>query len=199
MNARLALFLLVACGSSPPPAAPPPPTATLDAATPDASPAATSSRPDAAIALAPDAMPVAPARPVPGHGPANVVPPDVRPAADCAGVRRITRKMLERLRDGKEVPGLRSGQELAVVGNPKPQIVCTAAVCAEACCNMCGGAYTIDVDYEYSVTLMGLPGCSGMDCNYRCEPFGIKPKRRYQFVGTLNSYYELTVTKYCKL
>jgi hypothetical protein len=174
------MLLITACGSPPPPAAPPvsAPPAMTDAAPIDAAPMVAI---DAAAAMVPVDAPVAPviARPV--------------AATDCRGVRVVTKRYLE-TRDLHAEPA-------AIDGVPKVHLVCTARACpsTQPCCNGCGGGYRVMLDPATGVSLLGFEGCTGMDCNYKCTPFGNQPKQRYRFVGTLDGYNQLSVTKYCKL
>lgn len=189
MNARLASLLLVACGSSAPPTAPPLPpaqrVAMLDAAAP-ADAGAPLGGLDA-VAIAGDAA----SDTVLDAGTPAIVRPQL--ATDCRNVRVVTARDLE-TRD-------LHAETVAVDGVPTPQIACTGRACpsSERCCNACGGGYQVMFDAAAGVTLLGFEGCSGMDCNYTCAPFGKQTKQRYRFVGTLDEYNQLTVTKYCRL
>jgi len=80
-----------------------------------------------------------------------------------------------------------SGERVSVEGIPTPSLRCTAKMCerGEVCCKGCGGGYVVRVG-NGQVRLLGLSGCTGMDCNYRCEPFGIR--RPSRFVGRPRRY-----------
>lgn len=128
--------------------------------------------------------------PKPGRGPENVVPE--LPAADaCADAPLVT---LEQIADGAH-----AGERVALEVVPRAAITCTLLACVttvyadeeppppkkpeEVCCNQCGGMYEAQLGDRLHVQFTGLPGCTGMDCNYHCEPFGTKPTQRYRFVG----------------
>lgn len=137
--------------------------------------------------------PVAPqlSQPVPGHGPAEVVPKTALAPGACNDAPLLPPSQI-----GADMP---DGERVSVEGIPKPSLICTAQACPgdQACCNGCGGGYVVHVG-NGQVSLLGLPGCTGMDCNYRCEPFGNAPKTRYRFVGTTN-FGQITVEKYCRV
>ncbi len=95
--------------------------------------------------------------------------------------------------------GAHAGEMVALEVVPEATIGCTAMACVpvvyedddpppakkpeEICCNQCGGSYGAALGERLRVQFVGLGGCTGMDCNYRCEPFGTKPTQRYRFVG----------------
>ncbi|MBA3453412.1 MAG: hypothetical protein H0T42_10005 [Deltaproteobacteria bacterium] len=127
----------------------------------------------------------------PGESP-SVEPADKRPAgaADCSDAAVATFEEL----------GDKSGTRLALDGVPRVGVVCTLLECTDgrACCNRCGGEYALIDEQRRQVNLSGLAGCSGMDCNTVCDPFGRKPTLRYRFVGTYDhEQRRLAVEKFC--
>ena len=121
----------------------------------------------------------------PGNGPDDVVP-NLPPVQACADAPLVTLEELAR--------GVHAGDRVTVVGIPQPWIACEAKLCWRQgeddctrrpvrCCNPCGGEYTLELGDELKVALRGAGRCSGMDCGYRCEPFGIRPAHKYRFVG----------------
>lgn len=122
----------------------------------------------------------------PALGPA-VVEPNVPPATECGDAPLIT---LEELAAGQ-----RPGERVSVETVPRAAPICFQQDCLvatapgepqpppeEICCNACGGNYEAYVG-TFTLTFTGLEGCSGMDCNLRCAPFGRRPAKRYRFVG----------------
>lgn len=89
--------------------------------------------------------------------------------------------------------------QIAVDAVPSVGVACTARECTDGreCCNSCDGEYAAHLD-GYQVQLRGLPGCSGMDCDVVCEPFGRKPTTRYRFIGRYRAADRvLAVDSYC--
>jgi len=126
-----------------------------------------------------------------GGGPGPPEPAEKQPAgaADCGDATLGTFDQLA------EVTGTR----IALDGVPAMAVACTEKECTDgrACCNACEGEYAL-IDAGRQVTLRGLPGCSGMDCNIVCEPFGRTPTRTYRFVGTYDHAQRvLAVEKFC--
>lgn len=125
----------------------------------------------------------------PGNGPKDVVP-DLPAAEACADASSTTLEEMAR--------GMHAGERVAFDGVPRPVITCTEIGCSvrakgewrprpALCCNDCYGYYVIPFGEDFEVVLRGLAGCSGMDCGYHCEPFGIQPAHKYRFVG-LNDF-----------
>lgn len=95
-----------------------------------------------------------------------------------------------------------AGTRIAVDGVPSVGVECTEMACTDGrpCCNSCGGEYALHDRSRHQINLRGLPGCSGMDCNTVCNPFGRYPTRSYRFVGTYDhAQRALSVTKFCAL
>lgn len=118
-------------------------------------------------------------------------PADKRPAgaADCSDAPVV---VFDGLPDA-------AGTRIALDGMPRASPVCTLLDCTDnrACCNRCGGNYFLS-DEGRQVDLTGLPGCTGMDCNMVCDPFGKKPTLRYRFVGWYDhAQRRLEVDKFC--
>lgn len=141
--------------------------------------------------------------PQPGLGPAEVVPESALAPGACDDVPLLS---LEDLAAGKG-----AGERIAVDVVPEAAVACTLLACESECCNSCGGSYGARLagDPALELRLDGLAGCTGMDCNLRCEPFGRKPTTRYRFVGThtftpagtTSAYHQavLEVERYCRL
>ena len=126
----------------------------------------------------------------PGGTP-QVEPADKRPAgaADCSDAPVVGFDQLEQA----------TGTRIALDGLPQVGIACTELACTDdrACCNRCDGEYAV-IDAGRQVNLRGLAGCSGMDCNTVCDPFGRKPTLRYRFVGTYDHAQRIVqVEKFC--
>ncbi len=113
-------------------------------------------------------------------GPADVVPDSARAVGSCDGELVVTLDDVAR--------GQVHDQRVAIDLVPVPHTFCTLLACDRGCCNECGGGYYARLVREpaapdLEVYLDGLPGCSGMDCNLHCEPFGHRPNTQYRFVG----------------
>ena len=127
-----------------------------------------------------------PTAPTPGLGPAETVPTGLPGPEACADAPLITLAELAR--------GERDGERVAVDVVPQAMVRCTALACysaldgrpaqPEACCNECRGGYGWEISGEFHLAFADLGGCSGHDCNLRCEPFGRAPTRAYRLVGT---------------
>lgn len=122
--------------------------------------------------------------PVPGLGPAEVVPAEAPGPEACADAPLLTLEQVAR--------GEQAGERVAFEVVPRAQIVCTLMACIgpggqhdeESCCNRCGGGYEVAIADEFRLQFHGLRGgCSGYDCNVTCEPFGRAPTHAYRFVG----------------
>ena len=131
-----------------------------------------------------------------GAGPAGETPreepADKRPAgaADCSDAPSLA---FDALADA-------TGTRIALDGVPQAAAACTLLACTDdrACCNRCGGQYALIDAGGQQINLSGLAGCSGMDCNMVCEPFGRKPTLRYRFVGIYDHEQRtLAVEKFC--
>lgn len=93
-----------------------------------------------------------------------------------------------------------TGTRIGLDGVPRVAVACTEKECTDgrACCNACEGEYVL-LDDNRQVTLRGLPGCSGMDCDTVCEPFGRAPTRAYRFVGAYDHAQRvLQVETFCR-
>ena len=159
----------------------------------------------ALVACATRATPSNPGdNPTPGLGPQEVEPTDALAPGACDDVPLYT---LADLAAGKG-----ADERIAIDVVPVANIMCTLLHCGDAeCCNGCGGSYGARLagSPDLELRLDGLKGCSGMDCNLHCEPFGRKPTKPYRFVGmhtfTLagqTSVYhkaDLKVERYCRL
>jgi len=113
-------------------------------------------------------------------------------AADCSDASPTTFEALEAA----------TGTRIALDGAPTVGVACTEMECTDgrACCNRCGGEYALHDPSRHQINLRGLPGCTGMDCNTVCEPFGRSPTRSYRFVGVYDHAQRvLTVEKFCAL
>ncbi len=145
-----------------------------------------------------------------GLGPANVVPANAQPIGRCDDATLLT---LEQLADLDTYDATR----IAIDVVPMAQVACTEEDCEEgnhsACCNSCGGDYVATLNRasparRLEVRFTGIAGCSGMDCNYHCEPFGLNPTTTYRIVGRAKQprpdianlrQVELAVQTYCLL
>jgi hypothetical protein len=124
------------------------------------------------------------AAPTPGLGDKNTVPVEALAPGSCDDAPLVT---LEEVATGKTTEG-----RIALDAVPDVRGMCTLLYCGpgDGCCNECGGDYGAKLvrepaDRDLELRLDGLAGCSGMDCNFHCEPFGRAPTDRYRFVGTL--------------
>jgi hypothetical protein len=154
------------------------------------------------IACAPRSSPDG-SREKPGLGPKEVVPTAALAPGACDDVPLYT---LEDLATGKG-----AGERIAVDLVPRPGVACTDLWCPNSeCCNGCGGSYGAHLAQpELELRLEGFAGCTGMDCNLHCEPFGRAPTTRYRFVGTntftpagTNAVYRevaFSVERFCRL
>lgn len=89
--------------------------------------------------------------------------------------------------------------QVAIDAVPRVGVGCTRMECTDGreCCNSCSGEYAAHLG-GYQVQLRGLPGCSGMDCDVVCEPFGRTPTTAYRFIGSYTATdHVLTVDSYC--
>lgn len=89
--------------------------------------------------------------------------------------------------------------QVAIEAVPQVGVACTELECTDGreCCNSCGGEYSALIG-GFQVQLRGLPGCSGMDCDVVCEPFGREPATTYRFIGAFTTADRvLTVDSYC--
>ena len=130
--------------------------------------------------------------PAPAGESPRTEPADKRPAgaADCSDAPPVAFAALAEA----------AGTRIALDGVPHAAAACTLLACTDdrACCNRCGGPYALIDAGGHQVNLTGLAGCSGMDCNMTCEPFGRKPTLRYRFVGTYDhGQRNLAVEKFC--
>jgi hypothetical protein len=143
-----------------------------------------------------------PGNATPQHGAEETVPTTARLLGECDDAKLVT---LEAIVRGEGV-----GERIAIDAVPRADIACTTLACDNACCNKCGGVYSASLGDELRITFNGLPGtCGGMDCSLHCEPFGIKPRTQYRFVGTgkrtprgpntaIWDHVDFTVEKYCR-
>ncbi|MCE9580189.1 MAG: hypothetical protein K8W52_44140 [Deltaproteobacteria bacterium] len=146
----------------------------------------------------------------PGRGPADVVPPSALAPDRCGDAPLVALADLAR--------GTGDGERVAVDLTPQAEVMCTLLACIgpngvedgpDVCCNGCGGNYGLRQGMEFALRLEGLDGCTGMDCNLHCEPFGTAPTHAYRFVGTVaytprgsGAIYDqatLTIEKYCRI
>ncbi len=116
-----------------------------------------------------------------GKGPENTVPASVLAADSCNDAVLVTLESL--------ATGVGHGTRIALDVVPEVNRVCTLLDCGDnECCNRCRGEYGATLrrepaDRDLEVRFTGLAGCSGMDCNFQCEPFGRQPTTRYRIVG----------------
>ncbi len=142
-----------------------------------------------------------------GQGPEDVVPAAAQPAGSCDDAPVAT---LEQIADGAH-----DGARIAVDLVPESHGSCTEMSCNDGdCCNRCEGTYGAALRREppsraLELELQGFPGCSGMECNVHCEPFGRRPSTAYRFVGTntfapagvtaMFNQSQFIVEKYCRV
>lgn len=118
----------------------------------------------------------------PGLGPAETIPELPGPEG-CADAPLVSVEEMAR--------GVRAGERIAVDVVPQAEVMCTLLFCTapegtpreEVCCNGCGGGYGVRLETRFHLQFANLGGCSGMDCNLHCEPFGRQPTHPYRFVG----------------
>jgi hypothetical protein len=139
----------------------------------------------------------------PEHGPEDTVPATAQAPGECDDAKLLSLEAIGR--------GEGAGERIAVDVVPRADIACTTMSCDQACCNKCGGGYSAHLGDELRITFTGLPGtCGGMDCSLHCEPFGLKPRMQYRFVGTgtfmargpktaIYDQVDFAVEKYCRI
>ncbi len=167
-------------------------------------PAAAARTPTVATSHARPGPPATYDAPVPGLGPLEVIP-DVAGADGCADAVVVTLDAIAR--------GEHEGERVALVGLPMARKGFTLKYCGPptVCCNQCTGGWVLGLATKDVVELVGIGDCSGLDCNYHCEPFGRAPTHRYRFVGRIEhtphvvpmrpprAPSHMTVEKFCKV